>query len=232
MVKIGKLILSLGMIGIGFLQIGWAQGVPFLEEIVSQVRKASLPAEVYRVDVIQSYFQGKVEANKQDEEDAEHDAENTSALEEPKQQSSDTVEQSIFSVHYDPSKGYSTSKKVDPQAQPDGIPGLKSSSLQPANERFNVNLVKLLNILSSTKEAPVVLKSMNGRPIYRILAQGRKNELSYLAGIDGESWYVKTIVISMDQIDFYQVEIEYRKVNEQYWLPPPGLQSDSFIWRL
>ena len=97
--------------------------------------------------------------------------------------------------------------------------------LPPANERFNVNLVKLLNVLSSMKEPRVVLRDMNGRGIYQISGESANKEFSFLVGIDAENWCVKTILISAERKDLYEVEIDYRQVKGQYWLPSKVLME-------
>ena len=88
-------------------------GSPALEEVVNRVRKAILPAEDYHVNVAQTYLQGKVQVNKEgDEEDANTETGNASLPGEPQDQPAEnTVEDSIFSLRYSPSRAIPRRRK-------------------------------------------------------------------------------------------------------------------------
>jgi len=179
--------------------MAWSQNIPSLNSIVRNVVKAAIPAESYNVSVVQSISapSGTVVAQAM---------------------SKGTLSsQTTFTVTYNPASGLST-KKIS--KAPQKTPLSRSNQItitQPADVRITMDLSKLAQKVTTWQNVQISSDKLAGRGHWKI--SGQDGATDYILWVDSVNNYISKIILNIKGQKFSESTINYRYVNNKYWLP-------------
>ena len=179
-----------------------AQGVPSLSDILQKFIESTVPPRGYRVDFVQTILKSELKV------------ERGVSISTQRQ-----ISQATFELTYNPSRGPLISEKKTTQLVPPEKPP------KPSTAYVKMDMLRFLNDLLAWKESQIMLDTLNRRNFYRI--SSANNGLSCKLWVDAENWYVYKLILYIHGQKFSETIIEYRWVNDRYWLPSKILMEHS-----
>ncbi len=176
-----------------------AQTIPSLNDIVTNVKRSTLPPRGYDVEIAQT-----IEAQAGTSMRVSIDA-------------GTMLKQNTFRALYTPTEGlHLDTADLARRSAVEKVPQPLSNP-EPSDLKVTVDLRKVFESADAWQNVKITRDMLNGRECY--VVAGKDDVLGFTIWIDVANSYASRLVVELQGRAFSATDIQYRRVDGQYWLP-------------